>query len=351
MEAYEERLEQFVYRSGQAMRPVFARAKEAPKRLVFAEGEEERVLRAVQTLVDEGLARPILVGRPQVITSRIERLGLRLREDRDFEITNPESDTRFRDYWTLYHEIMQRRGVSPDRAREVVRTRATTIAALMVRRREADAGICGTVGAFREHLGEVRDLIPARRGARTVAALSLLILPAGMFFIVDTHVIEEPTVDQLVAMTRLAAYEVRSFGLEPRVAFLSHSNFGTRETPSALRMAEAVARLAEVEPDLEAEGEMHADTAMSDVIRNRLFPNSRLKGPPNLLVMPNIDAANIAFNMLKQLGNGLSVGPMLLGLTRPMHVATPSVSVRGLINLAAVAVVDAQEYERAGKRQ
>ncbi|VAW15909.1 NADP-dependent malic enzyme [hydrothermal vent metagenome] len=347
MEAYEDRLEQFVYRSGQAMRPVFSRAKEAPKRLVFAEGEEERVLRAVQTLVDEKLARPILVGRPEVIENRLARLGLRLRAGHDFEITNPQSDQRFSEYWRLYHQIMQRRGVSPDRAREVVRTRPTVIAALMVRRGEADAGICGAVGSFKDHLGEIRDVISVRKSAATVAALSLLILPTGMFFIVDTHVTPDPTVDELVAMTQLAALEVRNFGLEPKVAFLSHSSFGTRKTPTASKMAQAVAKLAEVAPELEVEGEMHADAAISETIRTRLFPQSKLKGIANLLVMPNIDSANIAFSLLKQLGNGLSVGPMLLGLKRPMHVVTPSVSVRGLVNLASVAVVDAQEYERA----
>ncbi len=349
MDAYEDRLEQFVYRSGQAMRPVFSRAKAEPKRLVFAEGEEERVLRAVQTLVDEKLAKPILVGRPDVIESRLARLGLRLKSGVDFEITNPQSDQRFGEYWRLYHQIMQRRGVSPDRAREVVRTRTTVIAALMVKRGEADAGICGAVGAFKDHLSEISDVISVRRSVAAVAALSLLILPTGMLFIVDTHVTPDPTVDELVAMTQLAALEVRNFGLEPKVAFLSHSNFGTRKNLTATKMSQAVARLAQIAPDLEVEGEMHADAAMSQNIRDRLFPQGRLQGTANLLVMPNIDSANIAFSLLKQLADGLPVGPMLLGLKRPMHVASPSVTVRGLINLASVAVVDAQEYERAVK--
>ena len=349
MAKYRQSLSQFVYRSGQTMSPIFARAKADPKRIVFAEGEEERVLRAAQTVVDEGLGRVILVGRPAVVDARIERLGLRLVSGRDFDLTNPESDTRFRDYWQLYHEIMQRRGVAPDRAQEIVRTRATAIAALMLRRGEADAGICGTVGSYVSNLTDVLDIIPRRAGVSKVSALSLMILRTGVFFVVDTHVTPDPTAQELVEMVRLAENEVRSFGMTPRVAFLSHSNFGTRDTPSAQKMHDAVAMLSQLEPDLEVEGEMHADVAFSPRSLARLFPNSRLKGVPNLLVMPNLDAANISLNLLKQLGDGLLVGPMLLGTTAPMHVVTQSITVRGIVNLAAVSVVDAQESQRARK--
>ncbi|MHA1523382.1 MAG: NADP-dependent malic enzyme [Alphaproteobacteria bacterium] len=349
MAAYRESLSQFVYRSGQTMSPIFARAKADPKRIVFADGEEERVLRAAQTIVDEGLGRVILVGRPGVVASRIERLGLRLELGRDFDLTNPESDTRFRDYWQLYHKIMQRRGVAPDRAQEIVRTRATVIAALMLRRGEADAGICGAIGSYLSNLTDVLDIIPRRAGVTKVSALSLLILPTGVFFVVDTHVTPNPTASELVEMVRLAEHEVRSFGMTPRVAFLSHSNFGTRDTSSAQKMRDAVAMLSHLEPELEVEGEMHADVAFSPRSLARIFPNSRLKGIPNLLVMPNLDAANISLNLLKQLGEGLLVGPMLLGTTAPMHVVTQSITVRGIINLAAVSVVDAQETQAARK--
>ena len=345
-DAYHEQLMRFVYRTDGTMRPVFAKAREHPQRVVFAEGEEERVLRAAQTLVDEGLARPILIGRPQVVSTRIARLGLRLEEGRDFALTNPESDERFGEYWRLYHHIMERSGVTPDRAREVVRTRNTVIAALMIRRGEADAGICGVVGGFAPSLSDVRDIIGAREGVLELSALSLVILPRAQFFMLDTHVTDDPTVEELVEMTLMAADEIRGLGIEPKVAFLSNSNFGSRANASAAKMRQAIARLAALDPDFEFEGEMQADTAFSETVRARLFPNSRLSGAPNLLVLPNLDSANIAFNLLRQLGDGLSVGPMLLGTKWPMHVVSPTITARGLLNLAAVAVVDAQKCGR-----
>jgi len=349
-DAYRQKLSQFVYRSGQVMRPVFARAREEPKRVVFAEGEEERVLRAVQTVIDEKLARPILVGRPEVIERRLERFGLRMKLDTEVEVVNPENDSRYDAYWRAYHAVMERRGVTPDRAREVVRTNDTVIAALMLHRGDADAAICGTVGRYWDHLRHVSDVVGRRRGVNELSAVSLLILPHGSFFVVDTHVTPDPDADQLVEMVELAMNEVRTFGLEPKVAFVSHSHFGSSDQPSAIKMREAVRRLSERHPGLEVEGEMHADSALTEAVRERTFPNSRLKGSANLLVMPTLDASNIAFNLLKTSGQGLSVGPMLVGTARPMHILTQSVTVRGIINMTAVAVVDAQEHARARNR-
>ncbi|MEQ8587489.1 MAG: NADP-dependent malic enzyme [Thalassobaculaceae bacterium] len=349
-DAYRQKLSQFVYRSGQVMRPVFAKAREEPKRVVFAEGEEERVLRAVQSVLDEKLAKPILIGRPEVIERRIERFGLRLGVGRDVDVVDPTNDERYELYWRTYHDLMERRGVSPDRAREVVRTNDTVIAALMMQLGDADAAICGTVGRYWDHLRHVRQVIGPRRGVTELSAVSLLILPQGSYFVVDTHVTPDPSADALVEMVELAATEVRAFGLEPKVAFVSHSHFGTSDEPSAQKMRDAVAKLAAKHPGLEVEGEMHADSAISEVVRNRTFPNSRLTGPANLLVMPTLDSANVAFNLLKSTGQGLSVGPMLVGTAKPMHILTQSVTVRGIINMTAVAVVDAQAHELARRK-
>ena len=346
-DAYRDRLGEFVFRTGLLMRPIFDQAKNAPKRLVYAEGEDYRVLRAVQIVVDEGLARPILIGRPGVVETRIERLGLRIRAKRDFELVNPEDDPRYDAYWRTYHGIMERRGVSPDAARTIVRTDTTVIAALMVKRDEADAMICGTFGEFDRHLKHVIDVRGVREGAATVAALDVLLLPTGAFFLCDTHVSADPSTDEVVEMTVLAAEFVRRFGLVPKAALLSHSDFGTVDTASARKMREAVRLLSLRAPDLEVEGEMRADTALSEEVRERVFPNSRLSGQPNLLVLPTLDAANIAFNLLKALGEGLSVGPILLGAAAAAHVLTPAVSARGLVNMSALAVVDAQVHALA----
>lgn len=347
--AYRADLEAFVFRSGQIMRPVFQRAKQQPKRLVYAEGEDERVLRAAQTVIDEGLARPILIGRPEVITNRIQKLGLRLRIGENCELTNPLLDDRYAQYWQRYHELMERRGVTPSRAREIVRTRTSTIAALMVELGQADAGICGTVGRYLDHFNEVRDVIGLAEGVHDLSAVTLLIMQGGAFFLADTHVSMDPDADDLVEMTMLAAEEVRRFGIEPKVAFLSHSNFGSTDHPNAVKMRTAVAKLRQRAPDLEVEGEMHGDFAVDVQSRAAIFPNSQLKGTANLLIMPNLDSANIAFNLLKSTGNGLPVGPMLVGSAKPVHVLNQSVTVRGILNMSAVAVVDAQDGAR-GRR-
>ncbi len=349
-DVYRQRLAQFADRSVPVMRPVFLHAKNDPKRVVYAEGEEVRVLRATQTVVDENLARPILIGRPEVIDKRIHDLGLRLKPGVDVEIVDPANDSRYEDYWRTYHRLMERRGVSPDRAREVMRTRTTSIAAMMVRKRDADAGICGTIGRYTDHLDKVMQVIGKRPGVGVIAAVNLLILPQGLFFMVDTFVNPEPDIEQIAEMVVLAAHEVRSFGLEPKVALLSSSNFGTRDIADAKKMREAAALLKERHPELEVEGEMHADVAVSEAVRKRVFPSSRLSGTANLLVMPNLDAANISYNLLKSLGRGLSLGPMLVGTARPMHILTASETARGIINMTAVATVDAQEHEKARRK-
>ncbi len=340
--AYTDKLNEFVFRSGLVMRPVFIRAKQDPRRVVYAEGEEERVLRAVQVVVDDRLAKPILIGRRDVVTRRIEKLGLRIRLGDNVDLVDPENDHRYNDYWTLYHRLMERSGISPDVARTVVRTNTTVIGALMVRRGDAEAMICGTIGKYRTHLADIKNVVGLRPGVHTPAALNLLIMNKGTFFMCDTYVSPDPTVAEISEMTALAAEEIKRFGLTPKVALLSHSNFGSHDSPSAVKMREALVEITRRCPDLEVEGEMHADSALSEEIRARIFPNSRLKGQANLLVMPDLDAANIAFNMTKVMGDGLSVGPVLLGINKPAHILTPSVTVRGIVNMSALATVDAQ---------
>ncbi|WP_142849727.1 NADP-dependent malic enzyme [Telmatospirillum sp. J64-1] len=344
--AYREELGRFVFRSGLAMKPVFERAQQAPKRVVYAEGEDERVLRCAQTAVDEGIVqRAILIGRRDVIEERIAKLGLRLRDGEDAEIVDVIRDPRYQDYTQTYRRLMRRRGVSPDYAATVVRTRPSVFAALLVKSGEADAMVCGSSGRYQSHFQHVTDVIGLRKGVKTAAAMNLLILEKGTFFVTDTYVNEEPDAAQVAEITVLAAEEVRRFGIEPKAALLSHSNFGSADSRSARKMREALAMIEENHPDLEVDGEMHSDAALSESIRSHIQPDSRLKGQANLLVMPTLDAANIAFNMLKILGDGLSVGPILLGAAAPVHIATPSVTVRGLLNLTALAVVDAQQHE------
>ncbi|MSO85610.1 MAG: NADP-dependent malic enzyme [Rhodospirillales bacterium] len=349
-DAYRERLGRFVFRSGMLMKPVFERARKTPKRVAYAEGEDERVLRAVQVVLDEKLAKPILIGRPEVVAKRIERLGLRFLPGRDCEIVNPESDPRFNDYWQLYHTLTERSGVSPDLARTRVRTNPTVIAALMLHRGEADAMLCGASGRYNDHLHFVRGVVGQAPGARVLAALVALILPHGTFFLADTHVTPEPSAVEIAEIAFLAAAEVRRFGETPKIALLSHSNFGSRETASSLKVREAVRLLAERAPELEIEGEMNGDAAVNEDVRRRIFPNSRLAGQANLLVMPNLDAANIAFNLLKALGEGLSVGPILLGAGLPAHILSSAVTTRGLVNMTAFAVVDAQTRAKPENR-
>ena len=339
---YRQRLRQFVFKSGLLMKPIFECAKQDPRRIVYAEGEEERVLRAVQEVVTEGLARPILIGRPNVITRRIQRLGLHIRQGEHFDVVNLLTNPEFKEYWGLYQQIMERKGVSPDYARRIVRTRPTVMAALMVRRGEADAMICGTTGHYNRHLNRIVDVLGRAPNARTIAAMNVLLLKQGAFFICDTHVNPEPTAEQITEMTLLASDAVRNFGLSPKVALLSHSNFGSGETASAQKMARAREMIKAEVPDLEVDGEMHADTALSERIREAIFPNSELKGAANLLIMPNMDAANIAYNLLKILGDAVVIGPILLGAAASAHVLTTSTTVRRIVNMSAWAAVNAQ---------
>jgi len=342
MEAYRQQLTQFVYHSGLIMKPVFAAAKQNPKRVVFCEGEDQRVLHAVQVVADEGVARPIVIGRPEVVEVRLEKLGLRMRPGRDFELVNPNSDPRFRDYWQLYYDLMQRRGVSVEVAKREVIRRTTLIGALMVKQNEADAMICGTYGEHGTHLWYIGNVIGLRKGVNQFAAMNMLLLQDRTIFICDTYVNPDPTAEQLAEITLLAVEEVIRFGLTPKVALLSHSNFGSARTPSALKMSRVRELLEHMAPTLEVEGEMHGDAALVEEIRMQRFPNSRLKGEANLLIMPTLDAANISFNLLKAVaGEGITVGPILLGAAQTCHILTPTATVRRLVNMTALAVVEA----------
>ncbi len=346
-ETYRRTLMRFVFRSGMFMRPIFDQAKKAPKRVIYAEGEDARVLRAVQVVVDEGIARPTLIARPTVLKNRIERLGLRLQHGRDFDLIDPNDDPRYDTYWGRYHQIMGRRGVSPAQARTVARTDSTVIAALAVVLGDADAMICGAVGAFRSHLAHVVDVIGLAPGVRDLSALNAIILEHATYFMADTHVSFDPGPEELAEMTVMSANAVRRFGVRPKVALLSHSNFGSTDHRSAVKMREAVRILHERHPDLEVEGEMHADTATDAALLETVFPDSCLKGTANLLIMPSLDAANIALRLLCTLGRGLAVGPILVGTALPAHVLNSSVTARGIVNMTAFAVVDSQDREEA----
>jgi malate dehydrogenase (oxaloacetate-decarboxylating)(NADP+) len=348
-DAYHQRLLQFVYHSGLLMKPIFQAAKDAPKRIVFAEGEDERVLRAVQVVVDEGLAKPILVGRPAVILQRIERYALRLRRGVDFEIVNPEDDPRYRAYWTEYHRLMERKGITQQLAKIEMRRRLTLIGAMMIHQGDADGMICGTYGTHDSHRRYIEQVIGLRPGAKTCAAMNAVILPDRTVFIADTYVNADPTAEQIAEITLLAAEEIRRFGIIPKVALLSHSSFGSSTHPQAAKMQAALALINALEPELEVDGEMHGDAALSDEVRRAMFPNSRLKGDANLLLMPTLDAANISFNLLKAAaGSGLTLGPILLGVARAAHILTPSATVRRIVNMTALTVVDASvERQRA----
>jgi len=341
-DAYVQRMTELVYHSGLIMKPVIAAAKKSPKRVVYTEGEHEAVLRAVQVAVDEGIVRPILIGRPDVIKMRIERLGLRLQCDRDFELVDPNNDARYREYWMEYLRLGERRGVTPDIAKLDMRRRATLIGAMLMRMGAADALLCGFLGRYESHLRFVDLVIGKRPGVQNFSSMNMVILPDRTVFICDTYVNFDPTVEQIAESTVLAAEEISRFGLTPKVALLSHSSFGAADSPSARKMRAALALIAERAPNLEIDGEMHGDAALSEDIRNKIAPHSRLKGSANLLVMPNMDAANIAFKLLKTAsGDGITVGPILLGAAKPVHILTTSVTVRRIVNMTALIVADA----------
>ncbi len=339
--AYRESLAQFVYHSGLIMKPLFAAAKAAPRRIVFAEAEDERVLRAVQIVLDEGLAKPILIGRPAVVESRIERLGLRMRPGVDFELVNPQADPRHRAYWKAYHRLTERKGVSPEYAKIEMRRRHTLIGAMLMYKGEADGMLCGTFGTHGLHLQYVDQVIGRRPGVKHYAAMNALLLSGRTVFICDTYVTPDPDAEHIAEMAVLAAEAVRRFGIVPKVALLSASSFGSADLPSAVKMRRALEILAEKAPELEAEGEMHGDAALSNEIRNKVFPSSRLHGEANLLVMPTLDAANISFNLLKVASSdNVTIGPILLGTARAAHILTPSATVRRIVNMTALAVMD-----------
>jgi malate dehydrogenase (oxaloacetate-decarboxylating)(NADP+) len=342
--AYEQQLQHFVYHSGTLVRPLFEAAKRVPKnrkRIIYAEGEDERILRAAQIVIDENLARPLLIGRPAVLEKRISQFGLRMRPEQDFDIVNPERDSRYREYWQEYHRMMGRQGVTEQYARLEMRRRSTLIGGMLLRKGEADGMICGTIGQYKTHLEYIERAVGSRAGCNVFAAMNVLMLPGKHICLVDTHVNYDPTAEQVAEIAKLAADEMRRFGFAPKAALLSHSDFGSSDSPSALKMRTALAHLRKLSPDLEVDGEMHADCALDESIRKNILADSTLKGAANLLVFPNIDAANIAYNLIKvTAGLGVAMGPILLGCARPVHILTPSTTVRRIVNMTALAVVD-----------
>ncbi|HEY0955477.1 MAG TPA: NADP-dependent malic enzyme [Roseateles sp.] len=346
--AYRQSLERFVYQTGMFMRPVFSAAKAAPARVIYAEGEDERVLRAVQVALDEGIARPTLIGRPAVLEARIQRAGLRLKLGSDVAVIDPEDDPRFRQYWEAYHQRMKRNGVTPEMAKSAVRRSNTAIGALAIELGDADAMICGMVGKFDRHLQQVRELVGLREGARQFAAMNALMLDKMTLFITDTFVNDEPTAEELADIAAMAAEEVSRFGLPPKLAFVSHSMFGSSTRPSALKMRRAHELFAAAHPEVECDGEMHGDAALSESVRQAFLPDSKLSGAANLLVLPTLDAANILFNVLKiSASQGVTIGPILLGAAAPVHILTPSATVRRIVNMTALAVADVREARLA----
>jgi malate dehydrogenase (oxaloacetate-decarboxylating)(NADP+) len=342
-DAYVEKLAEFVYKTNLFMKPIFSQARKEVKRVVLAEGEEERVLHATQELVSQGLAFPILVGRPSVIEMRLKKLGLQLTPGKDFEVVNNESDPRFNEYWGEYYQIMKRRGVSQEQARRAVIGNPTLIAAIMLHRGEADAMICGTIGSYHEHYDVVKNVFGFREGAHVAGAMNALLLPSGNTFIADTYVNDDPTPEQLAEITLMAAETVRRFGIEPKVALLSHSSFGSSDCPAARKMRKTLELVNELAPELEIDGEMHGDAALVESIRHDLMPDSPLKGSANLLIMPNMEAARISYNLLRvSCSEGVTVGPVLMGVAKPVHILTPIASVRRIVNMVALAVVEAQ---------
>ena len=348
-EAYREKLNRFVFRTGLVMEPVIARAATSPKRIIFADGEDERVLRATQVLLEENLVRPILVGRPAVIQHRIERFGLTLEAGRDFEIINPESDPRYRDYVAEYHALVGRKGITPDTARTHVRTRTTVIAALAVRRGDADAMLCGLQGRFIFHAETLKAIIGLRPGISDISGLSMLVMQHGVLFLADTYMHIDPTAQQVANIALEAREHLRRFRIESRAALLSYSNFGSRDGPTSFKMREAYALLREQAPDFIVEGEMQGDLALEQDIRERYIPDSILQGEANLLIFPNLESANLSMTLLKATNNALALGPIILGLNKPAHILAPSVTSRGIVNMAAIAATDAIEVEAASE--
>ncbi|KFX05965.1 malic enzyme [Pectobacterium betavasculorum] len=342
-DAYVEKLTQFVYKTNLFMKPIFAQARQQPKRVVFAEGEDARVLHATQELVTLGLAFPILIGRPSVIEMRLQKLGLQLTIGKDFEVVNNESDPRFKEYWSEYFELMKRRGVSQEKAQRAVIGNPTLIGSIMVHRGEADALICGTIGTYEEHFDVVEKVFGYREGVHTAGAMNALMLPSGNTFIADTYVNADPTPEQLAEITLMAAESVRRFGIEPKVALLSHSSFGTSDSPTAQKMRATLALVNKLAPELEIDGEMHGDAALVEAIRREQMPDSPLKGSANILIMPNMESARISYNLLRvSSSEGVTVGPVLMGISKPVHILTPIASVRRIVNMVALAVVEAQ---------
>ena len=340
--AYRQRLTQFVFRTGFLMKPVFDQARQLAQRVVFADGEHPTVLQAVQQVLDEGIAVPILIGRREVIRERIAELGLRIDPDRGVTVVDPGHDEEFERHWRRYHQLVGRSGVSPEDARNTARTENTVLASLLLEAGRADALLCGVTGEFSAHLRHIDEVIGKREGVHEFATVTALVLPTGTFFVCDTHVTPDPTAAEIAEMTVLAAGLMRRFGTPPRIALLSHSSSGSHDDPSAVKMREALRLLGDCAPELSVEGEMRADAAVSQEIREQSFPGSRFRGPANLFIMPNVDAANISYNLLKMLGGGVTVGPMLLGAAKPAHVVTTSITVRGLVNMTALAAVEAQ---------
>jgi malate dehydrogenase (oxaloacetate-decarboxylating)(NADP+) len=343
MVAYREQLQSFVYASGTTMKPIYAAAKKAnKKRVVYAEGEEERILRAIQIVVDEGLAHPTLVGRPAVIAERVEKFGLRLKQGQDYDVVNVEHDERYQDFWHSYHLLTERKGVTAQLAKIEMRRRLTLISAMMLSKGYVDGMICGTWATTAHHLSYIDQVIGKRAGVSTYACMNGLMLPDRQVFLVDTHVNYDPTAEQLAEITVMAAKEMQRFGITPKAALLSHSNFGSSQNPSAIKMRDTLALLRAQAPWLEVDGEMHGDVALDEAARKIAMPNNTLSGEANLLVMPNIDAANIAYNLLKSAAGGnIAIGPVLLGAAKPVHILTSSTTVRRIVNMTALTVADA----------
>jgi len=339
--AYHDSLNRFVFRSGLVMKPIIDRARGKGQRIAFADGEDERVLRATQVIIEDHIARPILIGRPAVIEARIARFGLGLHPGRDFEIINPEDDPRYRDYVALFHSLVGRSGVTPETARTIVRTNTTTIAALAVKRGDADGMICGLQGRYIKHVRDIRSVIGLQDGVKDVSALSMLILPRGAFFLTDTYVNMDPTPAELVSIALQARDHLKRFNIEARAALLSYSNFGSRDGDNAYKMREAYRLLKVAAPDLIVEGEMQGDLALNEELRERYIPDTVLKGEANLLIFPNLDSANLSMTLLKEMNNALAVGPILMGTRSPAHILAPSTTSRGIVNMAAIAATEA----------